>query len=321
MSLFLLVDFQNPLQIAKHFLYLGFSISSLSINMNKKIKIVISDLDGTLLPTQGKVSGCDLNTLTKLKKEEIVRVIATGRNLYSALSVLSDDFPIDYLIFASGAGIFDWKKRELIFSQHLDSDLVFELCSELIKLETDFMILNPIPNNHQFSYYRSGKLNPDFDRRLSLYKPFASPIGHADDTRREACQLLVILSNCVYGFNELKAKFENVKIIRATSPLDHESIWMEIFPLHISKAYGAEWLCQYLDVDSDLSIVIGNDYNDLDLLEWGKYPFVVSNAPKELKDAYLNTKSVDESGFSIAIEKVLNSDPEENPDIKKATRR
>ncbi|MCZ4695458.1 HAD family phosphatase [Ancylomarina euxinus] len=274
--------------------------------MDKKIKIVISDLDGTLLPAQGEVSDRDIKSLYKLKEEEIVRVIATGRNLYSALSVLPDDFPIDYLIFASGAGIFDWQKRELIFSQHLDSDIVFELSSELIKLETDFMILDPIPNNHQFAYYRSGKSNPDFDRRLSLYKPFASPIGHAEDTRREACQLLVILSSCVNGFNELKAKFENVKIIRATSPLDHESIWMEIFPLHISKAYGAEWLCQYLNVDTDLSIVIGNDYNDLDLLEWGKYPFVVSNAPKELKDTYENTKSVDDSGFSVAIKKILN---------------
>ncbi len=280
--------------------------------MSDRIKIVISDLDGTLLPAQGEVSDRDLKSLSKLKEDQIVRVIATGRNLYSALSVLSDDFPIDYLIFSSGAGIFDWKKRELIFSQHLDSDIVFEISSELIKLKTDFMILDPIPNNHQFAYYRSGKSNPDFDRRLSLYKPFASPIGHVEDTRREACQLLVILSNCVNGFNELKSKFEKVKIIRATSPLDHESIWMEIFPLHISKAYGAKWLCQHLNIDSRLSMVIGNDYNDLDLLEWGQYPFVVSNAPKELKASYENTKSVDESGFSIVIEKILNSVEEKN---------
>jgi len=280
--------------------------------MGDRIKIVISDLDGTLLPAQGEVSDCDFQILSSLEEEGIVRVIATGRNLYSALSVLADDFPIDYLIFASGAGIFDWKKRELIFSQHLDSNVVFEISSELIKLKTDFMILDPIPNNHQFAYYRSGKSNPDFDRRLSLYKPFANPIGHAEDTRRDACQLLVILSNCVNGFNELKAEFENVNIIRATSPLDHESIWMEIFPLHISKAYGAEWLCQHLNIDSKLSMVIGNDYNDLDLLEWGKYPFVVANAPKELKESYENTKSVDESGFSIAIKKIFNSSKEEN---------
>jgi Cof subfamily protein (haloacid dehalogenase superfamily) len=273
--------------------------------MGDRIKIVVSDLDGTLLPAQGEVSIRDINTLKKLKEEKIVRVIATGRNLYSALSVLADDFPIDYLIFASGAGIFDWKKRELIFSQHLDSDSVFEISSELISLKRDFMILDTIPNNHQFAYYRSGNSNPDFDRRLSLYKPFANPIGNAEETKREACQLLVILSNCVNGFNELKAKFENVKIIRATSPLDHESIWMEIFPLHISKAYGAEWLCKHLEIDSKLSMVIGNDYNDLDLLEWGKHPYVVANAPKELKDSYQVSKSVDESGFSHAMSQLI----------------
>ncbi|RXQ92924.1 HAD family phosphatase [Ancylomarina salipaludis] len=275
--------------------------------MTSKIKIVISDLDGTLLPAQAEVSDCDLQTLKKLRDEKIVRVIATGRNLYSVLSVLPDDFPIDYLIFASGAGIYDWKTKQLIFSQKLDSELVHEISLELMSLENDFMILDPIPKNHQFAYYRSGKTNPDFDRRLSLYKPFASPIGHSDDTRRDACQLLVILSNCVNGFNQLKAKFDKVKIIRATSPLDHESIWMEIFPLHISKAYGAEWLCTYLDIDPGLSMVIGNDYNDLDLLEWGKYPFVVSNAPKELKEKYEVSKAADESGFSYAVDRILKS--------------
>lgn len=273
--------------------------------MNKKLKIIISDLDGTLLPAQGEVSEFDLRTLNKLKEKDVVRVIATGRNLYSALSVLADDFPIDFLIFSSGAGIYDWKKKELIFSQHLDSELVFELSSELIRLKTDFMILDPIPNNHQFAYYRSGNSNPDFDRRLSLYKPFSNPIGQIEDTKRDACQLLVILSNCVNGFNELKAKFKNVKIIRATSPLDHESIWMEIFPLHISKAYGAEWLCKHLNIDPDLSMVIGNDYNDLDLLEWGKYPFVVANAPKELKEAYQVSKTVDQSGFSHSVDQII----------------
>ncbi|MRT92477.1 HAD family hydrolase [Ancylomarina sp. 16SWW S1-10-2] len=275
--------------------------------MGNDIKIVISDLDGTLLPPQGEVSHRDLNTLLRLKEEKIVRVIATGRNLYSALSVLEDDFPIDYLIFASGAGIFDWNKRKLILSQHLDADSVFELSSELIRLKRDFMILDTIPNNHQFAYYRTGNPNPDFDRRLSLYKPFANPIGNAEETKREACQLIVILSSCVDGFNELKAQFDHVKVIRATSPLDHESIWMEIFPLHISKAYGAEWLCNYLKIESNCSIVIGNDYNDLDLLEWGKHPYVVANAPKELKDTYQVSKSVDDSGFSHAIDQILNS--------------
>jgi len=50
--------------------------------MGNRIKIVISDLDGTLLPAQGEVSDCDIKSLNKLEEDKIVRVIATGRNLY-----------------------------------------------------------------------------------------------------------------------------------------------------------------------------------------------------------------------------------------------
>jgi len=177
-----------------------------------------------------------------------------------------------------------------------------------VQHKVDFMILDPIPMNHQFWYYQTGNKNPDFDRRLSLYKQFATPIGNVKDTRHKACQILAILPNKVDSFEELKTKFEDIKIIRATSPLDHESIWMEIFPKHISKGFGCQWLCNHLGVLQEESIVVGNDYNDIDLLEWGKHAFVVENAPKELKLKYQLTANVIDDGFAIAIEKVLSKD-------------
>ncbi|RUT77991.1 HAD family hydrolase [Ancylomarina longa] len=276
--------------------------------MADKIKIVVTDLDGTLLPSRGEVSKKNYECLEGLGQEQIIRVIATGRTLYSALAVLPEDFPIDYLIFSSGAGIMKWENKELIYSQQLEAGEVYELAEILMKQEVDFMILDPIPLNHQFWYYQSGKKNPDFDRRLSLYKQFATPIGKMEDSRRDACQILVILPNKVDGFEELKTKFQDIKIIRATSPLDHESIWMEIFPIHISKGFGCQWLCNHLEVSREESIVVGNDYNDIDLLEWGKYAFVVENAPQELKLKYPLTKNVINDGFAYAVEKVLGKD-------------
>jgi len=160
--------------------------------------------------------------------------------------------------------------------------------------------------NHQFWYYQSGNKNSDFDRRLNLYKQFATPVGKIEDTKRDACQLLAILPNKEDWFEELKTKFQDIKIIRATSPLDHESIWMEIFPLHISKGHGCEWLCNKLGLKAEDSFVIGNDYNDIDLLEWGKHSYVVDNAPKELKDKYKTTENVIRDGFAIAVEETLN---------------
>lgn len=275
--------------------------------MVEQIKIVVTDLDGTLLPSMGEVSSKNYKCLEQLKESNITRVIATGRTLYSALAVLPDDFPIDYLIFSSGAGIMNWESKELIYSQQIDAKEVQELSQVLIDHKTDFMILDPIPLNHQFWYYQSGNKNSDFDRRLNLYKQFATPVGKIEDTKRDACQLLAILPNKEDWFEELKTKFDDIKIIRATSPLDHESIWMEIFPLHISKGHGCEWLCKKLGLKSENSFVIGNDYNDIDLLEWGKHSYVVDNAPKELKDKYKTTENVIRDGFAIAVEETLNA--------------
>nr|WP_320117593.1 HAD family hydrolase [uncultured Marinifilum sp.] len=285
--------------------------------MVEQIKIVVSDLDGTLLPSLGEISDRNYKCLEQLKESNIIRVIATGRNLYSAMAVLPDDFPIDYLIFSSGAGIMQWNTKELIYSQQIEAEEVHELSQILIDHEIDFMILDPIPMNHQFWYYQSGHKNADFDRRLNLYKQFATPIGKIEDTKRDACQLLAILPNKEDWFEELKAKFDDIKIIRATSPLDHESIWMEIFPLHISKGHGCQWLCNKIGIKPEHSFVIGNDYNDIDLLEWGKYSYVVENAPKHLKEKYKTTKSVIEDGFALAIEQTLQSIACEQLSIKK----
>ena len=273
--------------------------------MADQIKIVVTDLDGTLLPSMGEVSKKNYDCLLNLKVLNIVRVIATGRTLYSAMAVLPADFPIDYLIFSSGAGIMNWNTKEIIYSQQINAEEVKGLSEILIEHEIDFMILDPIPNNHQFWYHQTGNRNDDFARRLNLYKQFSTPIGNIGDTRRDACQILAILPNKVDWFQEIKSKFDDIKIIRATSPLDHESIWMEIFPQHISKGKGSEWLCNYIGICADNSFVIGNDYNDIDLLEWGKYSYVVENAPNELKVKYQVTKNVINDGFSLAVDKLV----------------
>ncbi len=258
------------------------------------IKIIFSDLDGTLLPSNGKISTTDYCFLQQLKEKNIVSVIATGRNLYSALSVLPADFPIDYLIFSSGAGIMQWNNKQIIYSQQIDHNKVFELSKILMQHQVDFMILEPIPKNHEFWYYRTQSTNNDFNRRLNIYKQFATPIGNIADTNRNACQILAILPNKIDWFNELSSKFSGIKIIRATSPIDHTSIWMEFFPENVSKGHACNWLCNQLNLSSEEAASIGNDYNDMDMLNWSKYSFVVTEAPTELKEKYRVVQGVAE---------------------------
>ena len=76
--------------------------------------MVVTDLDGTLLDTQARLGSVNRQALELLGETGSLLVIATGRSLHSAESVLDADFPIDYLVFSSGAGILDWSNRELL---------------------------------------------------------------------------------------------------------------------------------------------------------------------------------------------------------------
>ena len=91
----------------------------MSLNNFDRIKMVLVDLDGTLLNNSKLIGGKDKDTLHFLGERNIVRVFATGRNLFSAKKVLNETTPFDYLVFSSGAGVYDWRKQKLLFNtQH-----------------------------------------------------------------------------------------------------------------------------------------------------------------------------------------------------------
>jgi len=271
------------------------------------LKMVVTDLDGTLLNPQHQISDKDLQSLKLLGDKNIYRVIATGRSPYSLNKVLPADFPIDYLIFSSGSGIINWNTKEILYAQSLKSEEVAIIASLLIKMNIDFMIHKPIPENHHFFYHQAGHENPDFERRIKIYEKFAQPLKIAPKAFGSACQLLAIIPNDISIYESIKNKLTQFKVIRTTSPLDGNSIWIEIFPKSVSKGSATAWLCERLGCHPASVVGIGNDYNDIDLLNWTQHSFVVENAPQELKQKFEITDSNINSGFTEAVQKKLNS--------------
>lgn len=270
------------------------------------VKMIVTDLDGTLARSDSQICPVDIETLKTLGTMNVYRVIATGRSLYSARKVLAEDCPIDYLVLSSGAGIMDWKRQRIINAESLERPLVKRIAESLIESRIDFSIQDPIPANHRFSYSRPNPDNADFNRRLDIYREFARPLVF--DEIGDASQIIAILDNNVEHFNRLKKRFDevDVKIIRATSPLDGKSIWMEFFPAHVSKSFGIDYLCRLLAVDRRQTVGIGNDYNDLDLLRFCERSFVVENAPAELKALYPSVASNDMNGFTDLINRLTS---------------
>lgn len=269
--------------------------------------ILFSDFDGTMTDSKKAIHKDIIKEFHRLSAKNIIRVIASGRSLYSAQQVLSEDFPIDYLIFSSGAGIYDWHKQEVIYTSELSKNDCQTISEILFQEHADFMIHREIPHNHYFDYYFHHKDNQDFFRRLSLYQPFASLIP-LDHYQYQACsQFLVIDQFHGQLIQHLKEQLKAYSIIQATSPLDHQSLWIEIFNAKVSKSQSAQYLCDYLNIPVTHSMAIGNDLNDEDLLEWAEHSFIVNNAHQNLHGKHKHVASCHDNGILEAIEIWLKS--------------
>lgn len=276
--------------------------------------MVVTDLDGTLYQKDRRASPRNLRTLQELGGAGVVRAVATGRNLYSARQALPPGFPVDYLLFSSGAGVMDWAEQRLLRSSSLSAAEAARVLAVLAGRGLDFMLHRPIPDNHFFWYYGSGRDNPDFEARKGIYARFCSP-GDPSSRPAEACQFVVVeppdrRPSC---YEELRAEFAGLTVLRTTSPLDGRSRWIEIFPAHVSKSQAAAWLAAERGIDRERVLAVGNDYNDLDLLDWAACAYVVAGSPPELRSRFPTAASGDESDFAEAVALWRRSRPPGGP--------
>ena len=257
--------------------------------------LLVCDLDGTLLLRDRPFDSRDLALLQRLGDQGTIRAIATGRALATAMRVIPPDFPIDYLIFSSGAGVLEWHSQELLVSHTMHPDDVSRATRALMQLRLDFMIHAPIPDQHIFHYHRTGATNPDFERRLSRYAADGRAL-QLDTPIASASQLLAVSpsGDPDEPYLKLCAGLKGLSIIPATSPLDGQSMWIEVFAPTVSKSQAAAWIARTHNIDRRDTFAIGNDYNDWDLLRWAAHAALVRNAPAVMRAEFDPVESLSE---------------------------
>ena len=278
-------------------------------NDQKPIGLFVCDFDGTLLRSDRTFSNDDLAVLDRLGELGVVRAIATGRSIYSINTVPISGLPIDFLIFSSGAGINRHPDGRIIRNTGLEAAQVRRAIEILQINRLDFMVHHPIPENHVFRYFESTNDNPDFKKRIEIYQQFAEPLVENANGFDMATQLLAVVppEDTRPLIQILRKEMPDFNIIQTTSPLDGRSTWIEIFPATVSKSLAAEWLAGAFGLNADHALSVGNDYNDVDLLEWAASSFVVRNAPRDLIDRFPTVASNDDCGVAEAVNRWLAS--------------
>jgi len=266
-------------------------------------RMMITDFDGTLFRSDRTVAEKDLESLRQLGDAGVIRVIATGRNLYSFMKAAPVDLPVDYLVFSTGVGIARYPDpaENMIREASLSHESCLYIKGVFDTFGFDYMVHGAVPEGHRFVYHRNTPKNIDFDTRLAFYEGFSEPLygtfsGPASQflaiTRQaRASELFAAVSEALTDFT----------VIRTTSPFDGASTWLEVFPKGICKSEAVSFLAAQCGISASRTMAVGNDYNDEDLLYWSGTGFVVGNAPSDLKSVFATVSDNDTCGVSEAI--------------------
>jgi Cof subfamily protein (haloacid dehalogenase superfamily) len=275
----------------------------------KNTRLVVTDLDGTFLKNDRSISNKNLEALKLLGEKKIIRAVATGRNLKKVTEVLNNHVPFDYIVYSSGAGLYNWKEKTNIYNQNISIETSTKLLQYFIERKLNFHAFHPSPENHLHWYFRGENFCEEFERYFDFNQNFASELNVKQLPKTELCQFLVIIKEDDKLFTEMKSEIESIsseiRVIRSSSPITKGFIWIEIFHHSVSKGNGVKQICELLNIGQNETLGLGNDYNDIDLLEFTNYSFLTENAPHEIKHLFPNIVSNENDAFAVLIQPLV----------------
>lgn len=262
------------------------------------IKMVVTDIDGTILKKDFTISNNVINTIKKLTQNNIKVVLATGR-MYCAAVKIANMLDINTpLICYQGALIKNFYNNDnTLYIDPVKPNLASEI---LNVLKTKNIHTNLYLNDRLFCENDNQIIKDYTNKRLIPYSVVNNLLDL--DLNNQVNKILAIDNDSQVIENltsELKNKYnDSLYVVRSTKN------FCEISSKNSNKGLAVKFLANLFKINKNEILAIGDEDNDIDLLKSADYKIAMGNASEKLKaNADFITKSIDEDGFVYAINK------------------
>lgn len=262
-----------------------------------KIKLWISDIDGTLINYDGSYTKEITELITKMQQKGIKVVLATGR-MFMGAQFAADNFNIDTpVVCYQGAVVRN--KKEVLWQAPVQNNLAKEIIQylKLNKIHThiynDDILYIEDDNKKIMDQYCNGR-----GTTYTLLNSFD------DITLTNVAKILAVIEDnslMQKVKNELKEKYKNKLTIVQSSP-----IYLEINDIKATKGEALNFLKQYWNLKNDEIIASGDQDNDIDMLKNAGIKIAVGNNSEQLQQiADYKAKDVNSNELVKIIERLV----------------
>lgn len=283
-------------------------------------KMIILDLDGTLLNDYKKVSKENINLIQKAYNEKgTISVIATGRPLGYANEIcnLYGDCFANYIIACNGAIIQNTKTNEYIHKVTFTDEDVLNLRNIFLEEKADYMML--YTDKQAISETRDNKnldnTGVSVNQKKAKVENIKNLIRNNPDLTKLLCVIggkTLVLEKIIKKINTLKGLEPSVicSYLYKSDQNTFESKYIDIAKNGCSKKNAIHILADKLGIKQEEIIVMEDGGNDISMFECAGLKIAMANAEKYLKEkADFITTSNNDNGVAKAIQKfIFNED-------------
>lgn len=273
------------------------------------IKLIASDLDGTLMSTDHlTVAPRTKNALVSAQNKGIKIAIATGRALSFTAGVTAQIPFVDYVVCSNGASVYDRKNGKFIYRNTVSA----EITSKAVKLLASLPVYYNIYIDGEIYVQRGAEQYFENTGLPTVFlEEFASRLTVCDDiisaTEGKEAELIDVfygnadLKNIIFDFFEahgLVLTSALAGVVSATA-------------VGADKGTALKGLGEILDIKADEMMSFGDASNDSTMLKYAYYSFAMENGDEICKaSARFSAPSNAEDGVAQMIEKYALSEDE-----------
>lgn len=270
-------------------------------------RMVVTDLDGTLLNNKKQVSEANVKAIQNLKDQNITFVMATGRSDVMTRAYTKQLKNVDIVIGCDGAVIRNIRTGEILCENHLRSETchtTFEICKKYGLQYYVFAkdeLVSDDPQNERFLIHQKFNQTVEEDEEI--------PMRIVDDLNEYVKEHIIY--KIVVSHNDKNYLDKVAEVVKKETDADAIRSGKKVLAVKamgVSKAEAIKKLAQKLGILIKDIIAFGDEVNDIEMLTLVGLGIAMENADDVVKEAADQIAgSNDQDGVGKELEKIFGN--------------
>jgi Cof subfamily protein (haloacid dehalogenase superfamily) len=274
------------------------------------IRLLATDIDGTLLNPQFQVAEGDLMALRRAHAAGIEIVLVTGRRHTFALPI-ARQLGFDLWLISSNGAITRSLAGETFHRDMMPAETCRRLCGAMQEFRGHTVLTFDKETKGAIVLEGLDDLGSSIRRWLEKnmeYIEFVVPIEDAlvsDPVQAMFCGTMARMSQALRAL-ESTGMDGTVTVLRTEYPARDLSM-IDVLNAGCSKGHALERWATHRGYHREEVMAVGDNHNDVEMLEFAGHPVIMGNACEELRNrGWTVTRGNDDCGIAAAVETVIS---------------